>query len=629
MPTVNHARKVVIAIVSCLPALDRSAGQQAKQASEVAAYTQQDLMIPMRDGVRLHASLWRPAHANGALPFLLNRTPYGANALTAKGLESAYGELARGGYIFVFEDIRGRFGSGGTFVMMRPLAAHHDPKRYPQDVDESTDACDTVAWLLGHVPGNNGRVGVMGVSYPGFLAMEAGIDPHPAVKAISPQAPMTDVWLGDDFFHNGAFRQTYGYDYGLGMESSRQNAFAGVPASEDAYNFFLHAGSFARDVAAAGSPDLPTWQAFLDHPAYDSYWQARAVEAHLHAPQVATLEVGGYWDQEDMWGPQEEYAKLHAGDTSGEVRLVLGPWNHGEWRGPAASLGALDWGEPTGLEFQREVEAPFFAHYLKDQPLTIANITSFQTGTNRWMHYAAWPPVEGMEQRSLYLDAAGTLQFRKPDTGDGAGVRTYVSDPAAPLPYRARPIEATYAPSGSHWYEWLAEDQRPSTRRADQLTWQTPVLTEALTVTGDVKADLWAATSGTDADWVVKLIDEYPDEPKLGKMAGYQLMVAEEIFRGRYRAGFEHPEPVAAGTPLEYTWSLHGVDHAFLPGHRVLVEVQSSWFPLYDRNPQRFVPNIMKAQPADYQKATEAIYVTSEHASRLVLPVATVQAGQP
>ena len=631
-PSLVAARNAFLTTLACLVAIDCASAQQAasqtRQQSTIPAYVRQDLTIPMRDGVTLHAILWRPAHAHGRLPFLLDRTPYGANAWTAKGQESAYSELARSGYLFVVEDIRGRFGSGGAFVMMRPLAAHHDPKRYPQDVDESTDAYDTVAWLLAHVSGNNGRVGVTGVSYPGFLAMEAGIDPHPAVKAISPQAPMTDVWLGDDFFHNGAFRQTYGYDYGLGMESSKQNAFAGMPDGQDAYDFFLHAGSFANDVVAAGSPELPTWQAFLEHPAYDSYWQSRAVEAHLHVPQVATLEVGGYWDQEDMWGPQEEYAKLHAGDASGEVRLVLGPWNHGGWRGPATSLGALDWGEPTGLEFQRDVEAPFFAHYLKDQPLRISNVTSFQTGTNQWMHYEVWPPIQGVQQRSLYLDVAGALAFRKPDVDDGKGTRTYVADPATPVPYRARPIEATYAPSGSHWYEWLAEDQRPATGRADQLTWQTAVLTEPVTVTGDVTADLWAATSGTDADWVVKLIDEYPDDPKLGKMAGYQLMVAEEIFRGRYRTSFEHASPVAAQTSLEYTWSLHGVDHAFLPGHRVLVEVQSSWFPLYDRNPQRFVPNIMRAQPDDYQKATETIFCSSEHPSRLVLPVVAVAVGQ-
>ncbi len=589
----------------------------AANAQALPAYTRQDVMIPMRDGMELHAAILRPVQAPGPLPFLLTRTPYGVENATAADYPKSVPELARSGYIFVEEDIRGRYGSEGRFVMMRPMAAHHDPKLYPKDVDESTDAYDTVAWLLAHMPGNNGRVGVFGVSYPGFLTMEAGIDPHPAVKAISPQAPMTDVWMGDDFFHYGAFRETYGYDYGLGMESGKENAFGAMPAGEDAYDFFLKAGSFSG--AIAGKPMLPTWAAFLAHPAYDSYWQARAVEPHLHAPQVPTLEVGGYWDQEDMWGPQEEYAKLHAADSEDEVYLALGPWNHGEWRGDATSLGALDWGEPTGAEFQRDVEAPFFAHYLKGAPMQLANTTSFQTGTNRWMHYSAWPPTKGVEQRPLYLSTGQTLSFTKP-TGEGAS--RYTADPANPIPYRERPIEATYSPKGSHWRTWLAQDQRPYTQRPDQLTWRTAPLGQTLTVTGDVKADLWAATTGTDADWVVKLIDEYPTDPKLGTMSGYQLMVSEEIFRGRYRRSFEHPEAIPANAPLEYAWSLHGVDHAFLPGHRVLVEVQSSWFPLYDRNPQTFVPNIMTARPGEYRTATQTIFGSAAHPSYLLLPVA-------
>ena len=596
-------------------------GTAGGAGAQSPAYTGQDVMIPMRDGVRLHAVVWKPAHQREPLPFLLNRTPYGAREYTARSIASEYGELARSGYIFVMEDIRGRFGSEGQFVMMRPQAAHHDGRLYPEDVDESTDAYDTVAWLLGHVGGNNGRVGVTGVSYPGFLAMEAGIDPHPAVKAISPQAPMTDVWLADDFFHNGAFRQTYGYDYGLELERGRENAVSDLPEGVDGYDFFLKNGSFAGDVAAAGSPELPTWQAFLAHPGYDGYWQSRAVEPHLHAPQVPTLEVGGYWDQEDMWGPQEEYARLHAGDRDGSVRLALGPWNHGQWRGAADSLGALQWGEPTGTEFQREVEAPFFGHYLKDAPWSLANTSSFQTGTNRWMHYASWPPMEHVTARPLYLGAGQTLSFHRPAGDDAASASQYTADPAHPVPYRARPIEATYAPRGSHWYQWLAEDQRPSTNRADQLTWRSGALDKRLTVTGEVEADLWAATTGTDADWVVKLIDEYPSDPRAGKMSGYQLMVAEEIFRGRYRESFERPSPVLANTPLEYRWSLHSVDHAFLPGHRLVVEVQSSWFPLYDRNPQTFVPNIMTAQPADFRPAVQTVYFSGNHPSRLVLPV--------
>lgn len=593
------------------------------------AYTRQDVMIPMRDGVLLHAAILRPAHADIALPFLMTRTPYGTEEATAQSFPAANPFLARSGYIFVEEDIRGRYGSGGTFVMMRPLAAHHDPKLYPKDVDESTDAYDTAAWLVQHVPGNNGRVGVFGVSYPGFLTMEAGIDPNPAIKAISPQAPMTDVWMGDDFFHNGAFRETYGYDYGLGMESSKQNAFSSMPAGEDAYEFFLKAGSFASAIASSGNPDLPTWQAFLQHPAYDAYWQARAVQPHLEASTVPTLEVGGYWDQEDMWGPQEEYAHLRAHANADQVRLVLGPWNHGEWREPAESLGSLDWGVPTGTDFQRDVEAPFFAHYLKDEPLSLANTTSFQTGTNRWMHYPTWPPTGDTSTKALYLQQDGNLAFNVPGATDDKSYRQYISDPSRPIPYRARPIEATYSPAGSHWYTWLSQDQRPYTRRSDQLTWQTSPLKQTLTVTGDVSAELWASTSGSDSDWVVKLIDQYPDDPSLGKMAGYELMVAEEIFRGRYRTSFSKPAPIRPNVPLAYKWSLHAVDHAFLPGHRLLVEVQSTWFPLYDRNPQTYVPNIMTAPPSAYQAATQRVYSSNLHASRLLLPVAANAVTNP
>jgi putative CocE/NonD family hydrolase len=598
------------------------ASAQSPAAGSLPKYTRQDVMIPMRDGVQLHAAILRPAQTQEALPFLMTRTPYGVENDTAETLPQDYPELANSGYIFVEEDIRGRYLSQGKFVMMRPMAAHHDVKLYPNEVDESTDAYDTVAWLLTHIPKNNGRVGVFGVSYPGFLTMEAGIDPNPAVKAISPQAPMTDVWMGDDFFHNGAFRQSYGYDYGLGMESGKENAFGSMPAGEDEYTYFLKAGSFEKAIHESGTPDLPTWQAFLAHPAYDTYWQTRAVEPHLQAPQVPTLEVGGYWDQEDMWGTQEEYARLHAHDPENEVRMVLGPWNHGEWKGEALGLGDLRWGEPTGSEFQRNVEAPFFAHYLKGASMQLANTTSFQTGTDRWMHYATWPPKVGVERRALFLGAGQTLSFTQPASADAEGVSRYSADPADPIPYRARPIEATYSPKGSHWYTWLAQDQRPYTSRPDQLTWTMAPLTKALTLTGEVEADLWAATTGTDADWIVKLIDAYPDDPKLGNMSGYQLIVAEEIFRGRYRSSFEHPQAIAANIPLEYKWSLHGVDHAFLPGHRVLVEVQSTWFPLYDRNPQSFVSNIMKAKPSDFHAATQSIYWSAAHSSHLVVPVA-------
>jgi putative CocE/NonD family hydrolase len=585
-------------------------------------YSRKEVMIPMRDGVKLHAVILRPTDTHEPLPFLMQRTPYGVNDSNSDSINMQYTELAESGYIFVMEDIRGRYESQGQFVMMRPIAAHHDPNSAdPNGVDESTDTFDTVAWLVKYVPDNNGRVGVIGVSYPGFLAAEAGIDPHPAVKAISPQAPMTDVWIGDDFFHNGAFRQTYGYDYVLGMESSKENTFSTL--NEDAYTYFLNAGSFAA-AGKAGVDNLPTGQAFLQHPSYDEFWRSRAVQSHLTSVQVPTLEVGGWWDQEDMWGPQAEYAALKPHDSEHEVFLALGPWNHGQWVRTTRHLGDVDFGQATGDEFRQQIEAPFFAHYLKDQPgFDLRDTASFQTGSNRWMRYSEWPPKEGFTDRSLYLERDGNLGFERP--AERAST-TYISDPANPIPYRKRPIEATYAPTGSHWYTWLVQDQRPYDGRKDVASWTTPVLDHDVTITGDVIADLFASTTGTDSDWVVKLIDEYPPasdcpEPCKGVQAdreGFQLMIADEIFRGRYHQSAEHPEPIPENQVEEYKFSLHGADHVFLKGHRIMVQVQSSWFPLYDRNPQTFVPNIMTAQPSDYKPAEQRIYANSH----LVLPVA-------
>ncbi len=593
--------------------LDRISSQPIRHIFH--SYSREEVMIPMRDGVKLHAIVLRPTDMKDALPFLMQRTPYGVDESTPASIQARYAELAQSGYIFVMADIRGRYESQGQFVMMRPIAAHHDPNSSdPSQIDESTDTWDTVAWLIRNIPGNNGRVGVVGVSYPGFLAAEAGIDPHPAVKAISPQAPMTDVWLGDDFFHNGAFRQTYGYDYVLGMESSKEATFSKL--NEDAYSFFLDAGSFAAAGKKSGVDALPTGRAFLEHPAYDEFWRARAVQAHLTQVAVPTLEVGGWWDQEDMWGPQAEYAVLKPHDAQHQVFLVLGPWNHGEWGRTTRHLGVVDFHAATGDQFREKIEAPFFAHYLKDQPgFDLEDTASFQTGSDRWMRYSHWPP-ENTTERDLYLGANGALSFEKPVNTEV--FTSYASDPANPIAYRKRPIEATYDPAGSGWYTWLAEDQRPYNGRKDVATWTTTALEHDLTVTGDVAADLHASTSGTDSDWVVKLIDVYPADPALGKMSGYQLMIAEEIFRGRYRKSYEHPEAIPANKVEEYKYSLHGADHVFLKGHKIMVQVQSSWFPLYDRNPQTFVPNIMTAQPSDYRAAEQHIYA----GSHIELPVA-------
>ena len=601
------------------------------------AYTRQDVMIPMRDGVKLHAAILRPKGSAAPLPFLMVRTPYGVGSYTPESINSQQPELAASGYIFVFEDIRGRYKSEGTFAMMRPMVDRHDAKLGdPKLVDESTDAYDTVAWLLKNVPNNNGRVGVFGVSYPGFLAMAAGIDPHPAVKAISPQAPMIDVWMGDDFFHNGAFRQSYGYDYTLGMESSKENAFSKL--DEDGYDFFLRLGSFDAAAKQGGVDRLPTAAAFLAHPAYDDFWRSRGVEWHLDQVAVPTLFVGGFWDQEDMFGPQEAYSKIEPHDSHHQNFIVLGPWNHGQWGATTRRLGAIEFGEPTTDEFRERYEAPFFAYYLKDEPgFNLKGAATFESGANRWREYTQWPPAESKSQ-NVYLSADGSLVFSSSEptnilqanSGETNSMeaiyRQYISDPGNPVPYRHRPIQATYAP-GSQWYTWLAEDQRFVSGRPDVATWTTAPLESDVTVAGDVIADLFASTSGTDSDWVVKLIDEYPDSAAAAapaststqpNMAGYQLITNAEIFRGRYRQSFEHPEAIPANATLEYRFSLHAADHTFLKGHRIEVQVQSSWFPLYDRNPQKFVPSIMSASPADFSQATQRIYP----ASHLVLPVA-------
>ena len=587
-------------------------------------YQRTEAMIPMRDGVKLHLVILKPADINAPLPFLVERTPYGCgDDVNRAWFSSRRPELARDGYIYVCGDIRGRYKSEGEFVMSRPLADHKDPKA----VDESTDTYDTVAWLLTNVTGNNGRAGFLGTSYPGFLAMMAGIDPHPAVKAISPQAPMIDVWMGDDFFHNGAFRQTYGYDYVFGMETNKESAEVdygkdkeGKP--KDGFDYFLERGSFQEDVKQSGSKMLPTWKLFLDHPAYDAVWSSRGVEHNLNTVAVPTLTVGGYYDQEDMFGPQIEYSTLEPHDNKHENFLVLGPWRHGYWSSSSRHLGNIDYGQPIGKEFRAQIEAKFFAHYLKDAPgedkagFDLEDTASFQTGSNTWKRYAHFPPKEA-QTTSLHLAADGQLSWSE----SAAQAKTsYVSDPASPVPYRHRPLQPTYS-SGSEWFNWFTEDQRFVTDRKDLAVWKLPVLKKDMVLTGEVVADIFLSTSGTDSDVVVKLIDQYPDDDPDTKMRGYQLMTNEEIFRGRYLSGFDNPTPLRAGSVHEYKYSLHDVDHVFKAGHTVMVEVQSTWFPLYDRNPQTFVPNIMTAQPEDYKPATITIYSGQELDSTLQVPL--------
>jgi putative CocE/NonD family hydrolase len=625
---------------------DEAAARKARQEAALKEYhgpeyVRSVVMIPMRDGVTLHTVILRPVGSDkdgAGLPFLMTRTPYGVDGYTDVAVKLGKPELATSGYIFVEQDIRGRYESGGQFVMNRPIVSHATK----EGVDETTDTNDTIDWLLKNVPNNDGKVGVLGISYPGFLAMMAGIDANAAVKAISPQAPMTDIWLGDDFFHNGAFRESYGFDYVQEMEAQKTDGT--VSSKEDQYNFFLEHGNFAGAATAAGMSELPSAEKFLTQPTYTKFWQDMAVEPHLTRPEVPTLEVGGYWDQEDMWGTQAEYAALRAHEKPNEplhkVFMVLGPWNHGGWAGgPGDKLGGkfgtiTFGGEKTGAYYRSHFEAPFFEFYLKGKPgFDLQDTASFRTGENQWHTYAIWPPKVGFHEVREYLKPDETLSSVAPTGLYDVKAAAYVADPADPIPYRHRPIQSTYG-DGSTWRTWLVEDQRFVSGRKDLANFESPVLTSDVTVTGDVVADLFGATTGTDSDWIVKLIDVYPEgadgvtTPETGEATGegakggYELMVAEEILRGRYRKSYTQPEPVKPGEVAEYKWSLHGVDHTFLKGHRMMVEVQSSWFPLYDRNPQTYVENIMTAPASAYKAETVSIFGSAKYPSHLDLPVA-------
>ena len=596
--------------------------QEATPLNHGQLYLKTEAMIPVRDGVKLHVVILRPQgseQAGAPLPILLSRTPYGAGG-SNDSVNRSKPELAGSGYIFVSADIRGRYASEGKFVMNRPVVHSMGNRTDPALVDESSDTYDTVAWLVKNLPNNNGRVGVLGVSYPGFLAMMAGVDHHPAVKAISPQAPMTDLWLGDDFFHNGALRETYAFDYSLQLERGATDQTVDMPG--DAYDYFLKNVNFAGAAAAAGSSNLPSTKHIIDEPAYTQSWRAMAVQRSLQAPEVPTLETGGFFDQEDMYGPQAEYAAMrpqeNPADPQHKVFLALGPWNHGGWSGAGRTLGALKFNQPTGDEYRKTIEAPFFESYLKDKPgFRLRDTSSYRTGVEQWQYYDAFPPVSGFTAARLYLGAGGTLGFSAPQSAAATPV-VYVSDPANPIPYRPRPIQSTYG-KGSQWRTWLAANQAFLDGRTDIARFESAPLDGDTTVTGDIVADLFASTTGTDGDFIVKLIDLYPaDAPSSGEApAGYQEMIVDEIFRGRYRTSFEHPAPIPAGKVEEYRWSLHAADHTFLKGHRMLVTVQSTWFPLYDRNPQTYVENIPTAPATAYQPATISILTSMQYPSHL------------
>jgi hypothetical protein len=590
----------------------------AQASAPETAFEVIEAMVPMRDGVKLHTVICTPNKAAEPLPILMTRTPYGASPRIAARLPVGQKELVAEGYIFVFQDIRGKYESEGEFRMNRPPRDKKDPK----SIDESTDTYDTIDWLVKNVRNNNGRVGIFGVSYPGWLAVVPLLEPHPALKALSPQALMGDTWLGDDFFHQGGFRLSYGYEYVYGVENSK----GGADQSFDRYDMFewyLKQGAISNII----KPTLPTWKDFIEHPTFDGFWRSRSASHYLKDVTAPTLHVAGWFDQEDFYGPMKAYTALEKNDKGKMNYLVVGPWNHGGWGGPGDKLGNIEFKSETGKYFREKIQAPWFAYHLKGKgSLDFPEAQSFQTGSNEWKTYDQWPPLNRTTERKLYFHADGKLSFDPPAKEGESEFDSYVSDPAHPVPYRKRPIEPTYFRKGSGWNAWLMEDQRFVHNRPDVLSWETETLSEDVTVSGEIIAQLFASTTGTDSDWIVKLIDVYPQEwPDNHRMGGYQFMLTGEVLRGRYHKSFEKPEPLAPNKVTEFNIYLIHRDHTFKKGHKIMVQVQSTWFPIIDRNPQKYVENIFKAKDSDYTAATQRVFRSKTFASHIKLPVVSAR----
>jgi putative CocE/NonD family hydrolase len=618
------------------PALPSETPAEFKPTDHGFDHERRQVMVPMRDGVRLHTVVLVPKGAKGA-PILLTRTPYDADKLTRhaesahlgpvlQGYDNATDVIVEGGYIRVVQDVRGKHGSEGDYVMTRPLRGPQNPT----PVDHATDTFDTIDWLVKNVPESNGRVGILGISYDGFLPLMALVDPHPALKVAVPMNPMVDGWVGDDWFHNGAFRAQPTLSYVYDQEATRKSETKWWSTHRDDYDAFLQAGSAGEMGRQRGLEQLGFWRKILAHPTYDAFWQDQAMDRVLAARplSVPVLIVHGLWDQEDIHGPLAVYQALEKKDAGNDlVFLVIGPWFHGQQIGDGSALGAVKFHADTALQFRREVLRPFLDQYLRDGAprADVAPVTAFETGTNRWHRLAAWPA--GCERNCsirptpLYLTARQGAGFAPPRSGD-TPFEEWISDPAKPVPYRARPIRPIDDGYWESWSRWLVDDQREASGRTDVVTFVSEVLTSPVKVAGTPVANLVASTSGTDSDWVVKVIDVYPDEVAADPvMGGYQLMISGDIFRGRYREGRERAAPVRANEPLLYRFPLPTVNHVFRPGHRIMVQVQSSWFPLYDRNPQSFVESIFWARPEDYRKATQRVFHAPGRASFVELPV--------
>jgi uncharacterized protein len=602
-------------------------------------YLRRVVMIPMRDGVSLHTVILIPKGARRA-PILLTRTPYGAESRlpvssahrsVVIGDEDAASDLVvNGGYIRVIQDVRGKFGSQGAYVMNRPLVGPQNTTT----VDESTDAYDTIEWLIHNLPESNGRVGMLGISYDGFTTLMALVNPHPALKAAIPINAMVDGWMGDDWFHKGAFRLD-SFTYVQEQEGTRDSAISRWSDHYDDYDTWLH-GSAGDMAHRLGLEQLGFAVKLMQHPAYDAFWQDQALDKILGSRPltVPTMLVHALWDQEDIYGNMAVYKALKSRDSEQpNLFLVMGPWYHHQERLDGSAIGAVRFGSDTAAYFRAQLLRPFFDHFLKDDapPLPVASVTAFESGTNRWLRLAQWPQgCQGdsgnacpIEPRALYLQPRGKLGFMRTTTPKGSvDFDSYVSDPAKPVPYLPRPIHIEGDEGATFWQTWLVSDQRPAAARPDVLTFESEVLTQPLKISGEPLANLIAATTGTDADFVLKLIDVYPDEQgREPAMGGYQLMIAADILRGRYRHGFDRPEAVPANQKQTYRFALPTVNHVFLPGHRLMVQVQSTLFPVYDRNPQTYVPNIFFAKPEDYVKATVKVFDSGADASFVELPV--------
>ena len=591
-------------------------------------YVKRVVMIPMRDGVKLHTVIVIPKGAHDA-PILLTRTPYNADGRASRKdsphmldvLPQGDEVFVKAGYIRVFQDVRGKYGSEGEYVMTRPLRGPLNSS----EVDHSTDAYDTIDWLVRHLPESNGRVGMLGSSYEGFTVVMALVHPHPALKVAAPESPMVDGWMGDDWFHYGAFRQT-NFDYFAGQNARKGKGEAIPREGYDDYANFLHAGSAGDFARAHGLEQLPFWRKVHEHPAYDAFWQGQALDKVMAAQplKVPVMWLQGLWDQEDMWGAIHSYEAVEPKDTTNTMNyLVMGPWRHSQVNYEARSLGPLQWDGDTALQFRRDVLLPFFNQYLvagapkADTPPVLI----YNTGENHWDRYRHWPlscqKGCASQPKPLYLTAGGGLSFDAPAAG--AAYDEYVSDPAKPVPYLPRPV--VFADHDA-WTRWLVTDQRFVDGRPDVLTYVSAPLTAPLHIGGAPRVDLVASTSGSDSDWMVKLIDVYPDTvPSDPAMGGYELPIALDIFRGRYRESFAKPQPITPDAPLHYRFDLPTANHVFEPGHRIMVQVQSTLFPLYDRNPQTYVPNIFDAKAADYRKATQRVYHAPGQASLISLPV--------